>query len=171
MELNGRYSKRTNTSRPEIMVAVLARYAREHQLSKELRKTRRLLRTIDVDRRSAPPLPPRPSFKLTQRLAPAVIAQLIADYEAGRATDDLVAKYSLSHGSVLRMLHKHGVAMRNQGLPAEQIEQAAQLYQDGLSVARIGKLFDVDGTTAWTALKKAGVQMRPRRGGRKAAQR
>jgi hypothetical protein len=148
------------------MVAVLGRCAREHRLSKELQKVQRLLRSVDLDRHTAPPLPPRPSFKLTQRLSPAVIGQLIIDYEAGRTIDELVPQYTLSHGSVVRLLHEHGVAMRNQGLSAEQIAQAAQLYRSGLSVAKIGKLFEVDGTTAWTALKRAGIQMRPRRGGR-----
>ena len=153
------------------MVAVVARYAREHQLSKQLQRTHRLLRSVDRDRLSALPLPPRPAFKLARRLTPAVVTQLVTDYKAGRTTGDLVAQYGISHGSVLRLLHEHDVPVRNQGLSMEQIEGAAQLYRDGLSVARIGIHFDVDGTTAWTALKKAGVPMRPRRGGRQAGHR
>jgi hypothetical protein len=171
VELNGRYSKKANTSRSDILVTVLARYAREHQLSKQLQRTLRLLRSVDLERQSAPPLPPRPSFKLAQRLAPTVVDELVAGYEAGRTTNELVAQYSVSHGSVVRLLHKRGVDMRNQGLSVEQVEQAVQLYRVGWSVARIGDLFGVDGTTAWTALKKVGVQMRPRRGGRQAARR
>jgi hypothetical protein len=170
VELNGRYSKRANNPVRDVMVVVLARYGREHQLSKQLQKTRQLLRSVDFERRSAPLLPPRPSFKLAQRLAPAVIDQIVLDYQDGRTTNELVVQYGISHGSVVKVLHQGGVAMRNQGLRPEQIEQAAELYREGMSVARVGKLFDVDGTTAWTALQKAGVVMRPRRGGRKAAQ-
>jgi hypothetical protein len=171
VELNGRYSKTANTSGSDILAAVLARYAREHQLSKQLQRTHRLLHSVDLDRQSAPLLPPRPSFKLPQRLTPVVIDQLVAGYETGQTIEELVSQYKVGHGSVVRLLHEHGVAMRNQGLSPEQIEQAAKHYQDGWSVAKVGKHLEVDGTTAWTALKKAGVQMRPRRGGpRKATQ-
>jgi hypothetical protein len=85
VELNGRYSKKANASRSDILVAVVARYAGEHQLSRQLQRIRRPLGSVDLERQSAPPLPPRPAFKLAQRLAPEVSAQLIADYEAGKA--------------------------------------------------------------------------------------
>jgi hypothetical protein len=82
-----------------------------------------------------------------------------------------VVQYGIGKGSVVKVLHEHGVAMRNQGLSPEQIQQAAALYRNGLSLAKIGSQFDVDTTTVWSALKKVGVQMRPRRGGRQPAQR
>jgi hypothetical protein len=39
-------------------------------------------------------------------------ATLATDYRAGATMRDLEAKYSLSHGVVLRALHREGVEMR-----------------------------------------------------------
>jgi IS30 family transposase len=43
-----------------------------------------------------------------------------------------------------------------------QIDQAAELYQQGWSLARIGSHLGVDGTTVWKELRRLGVHMRGR---------
>jgi len=143
-------------------VELVGRYSKIPPLPKRSLITSSDSRHIGQERQSV-----RRIYPVVRRLGPEVVAQLVADYQAGRTTGELVTQYRISHGSVVRLLHQHDVVMRNQGLSAEQIEQAAQLYRDGLSVAAIGKIFEIDGTTAWTALKKSGVQMRPGRGGPK----
>ncbi|GCB48466.1 hypothetical protein SNL152K_5790 [Streptomyces sp. NL15-2K] len=41
------------------------------------------------------------------------------------------------------------------------MEQAKELYGQGLSTNQIGKKFGISGSTVWKALKRAGVRMRP----------
>ena len=50
------------------------------------------------------------------------------------------------------------------GLTDDRIAEAAQLYAEGMSLAKIGAGFDVDHGTVWRALKKRGVQMRDTHG-------
>jgi hypothetical protein len=96
------------------------------------------------------PQPPSaaPSFKLSQRLGQETIRQIVARYEAGEPSTALMQAFGLSKGSVLKVLREAGVAVRNQGLNAEQIDEAQRLYEAGWSLARIGEKLDVDHTVA-----------------------
>ena len=91
-------------------------------------------------------------------------AQLVADYEAGMPSTQLVVTYGLGKGSVLKLLDEAGVQMRNRGLPKDKLEKAAKLYRDGWSLARVGKQFGCSPDTLRLALANHGVQIRPRKG-------
>lgn len=45
-----------------------------------------------------------------------------------------------------------------------QVEEAAHLYRQGWSLARLGERFEVDSTTVWRALRAQGVRMRDSHG-------
>jgi hypothetical protein len=62
---------------------------------------------------------------------------------------------------VLGILERHGVKRRNQPLTAEQCETAIQLYQQGRSLARIGREFGKAHTVVRDVLIRAGM---PRHG-------
>ena len=49
-------------------------------------------------------------------------------------------------------------------LSAKDVARAADLYRDGLSLAAIGHGFGVNASTVGKALRRADVQIRPRRG-------
>jgi hypothetical protein len=68
--------------------------------------------------------------------------------------------YGLSKGSVLRLLHEHGVAMRRQPMTESEVDQATILYRAGWSLSMIGSKFSLDGMTVRAALLKRGVAMR-----------
>ena len=103
-------------------------------------------------------------FKLSQRLGPNTIRQIVRRYEAGEPSTALMAAFGLSKGSVLKVLREAGAVMRNQGLNDGQIEEAQQLYEIGWSLARVGEKFGVDHGTVWRQLVKRGVQMRDTHG-------
>ena len=48
------------------------------------------------------------------------------------------------------------------------VGRAARLYRSGRSLARIGEDFGVNASTVMNVLKREGVEMRPRQGGRRA---
>ncbi|MFF7944516.1 hypothetical protein ACFZC5_32825 [Nocardia gamkensis] len=103
-------------------------------------------------------------FKLSQRLGQETIRQIVARYEAGEPSTALMKEFSLSKGSVLKVLREAGVAMRNQGLSEEQVGEAQGLYAAGWSLARIGEKFGVDHSTVWRQLRGRGVTMRDTQG-------
>jgi hypothetical protein len=64
------------------------------------------------------------------------IEHLIAAYQAGATVYDLAAQFGIARQTVSSILKRHGIPLRRQGLSPEQIDQAAQLYQDWWSLAR-----------------------------------
>jgi predicted HTH domain antitoxin len=61
---------------------------------------------------------------------------------------------------VSELLKSHGVTLRHAPLNEDQIDRAAELYETGLSLARIGKLIGADGETIRQHLRERGVRMR-----------
>lgn len=59
-------------------------------------------------RSASPSLAPR-VHKLERRLAPKVLQQIVADYQAGRTSNQLMGDYAIGKGTVLRILHEAGV--------------------------------------------------------------
>jgi transposase-like protein len=154
----------------ELRVEVMQRYSNLDILSKTLQ----VLRTAGLISPDGKPIPrsgrsieqvelPQP-FKLDQRLKPAIVAEIVARYEAGESSTAIAASYGLSKGSVIRLLREAGITIRRQGLTDHQIAEAAQLYDSGLSLAKIGARFDVDHGTVWRQLRKCGVKMRDTHG-------
>lgn len=101
---------------------------------------------------------------LRHRLTSEVRTEIVAQYEAGVPSTQLVREYGLGKGTILKVLREGGVKMRNQSLTEQQIAKAEQLYGSGLSLARIGERSGVDSTTVHRALVRRGVRMRDTHG-------
>lgn len=99
-----------------------------------------------------------------------MIAQLVAEYEAGTPTTKLTEQFGLSKGAVLKLLHEAGASMRQQALSERELAEARLLYESGLSLVAVGERVSRHHTTVHLALRRAGVAMRPRKGGRKRRQ-
>ncbi len=112
------------------------------------------------------PGPTRPLPKVTrihkvgQRLTPTVLEQIAYDYHAGMTSRELMARYDLGKGTVLRVLRSQGVEIRNQSLTPEQCKQAIALYQDGWSLAKVGRHFDREHTVIRDVLVRACIPRR-----------
>jgi DNA-directed RNA polymerase specialized sigma24 family protein len=101
--------------------------------------------------------------RTVRQLSPDHVTKLIADYEAGATVYELAEKYKINRKTVSEQLHRHGVSVRRQGL-AEEVQAAAVLYIQGLSLVRIADRFGVNHGTVWRALKASGVPMRDTHG-------
>ena len=77
-----------------------------------------------------------------------------------------MAEHDVSKKGVLKLLADAGVSMRRQPLAVEQVNEAAELYQSGLSLAKVSEQMSLPHESIRRALVEAGVQMR-RRGGSK----
>lgn len=100
--------------------------------------------------------------RIDRRLSAETIAELVHAYRNGASTTELRNHYDLSQGSVIRILHKHGVEMRGQGLADGDVSTAAELYRAGATLAQLGERFGVSPNALRRALVSAGVAMRPR---------
>jgi hypothetical protein len=100
------------------------------------------------------------------RLGPADIQRLIAAYADGSSVLQLAARFNIHRTTVLAHLERNGVPRRRSGpkLSDEDVDEAAVLYRDGLSLEVIGRHFLVAPDTIAKALRHVGVQIRPRRG-------
>jgi len=122
-------------------------------------------RRKDVDAEAAWPTGPG-NRQAQRRLGRADVEQLIAAYKEGNPVPQLVARLNVNRTTVLAHLDRNGVPRRQTGpkLSAKDVAQAADLYRDGISVAAIGHRFGVNASTVGKALRRADVQIRPRRG-------
>jgi len=88
----------------------------------------------------------------TIRLGPADIERLIAAYADGNSVFRLAARFNIHRTTVLAHLGRNGVPRRRMGpkLSDADVDEAAILYRDGLSLELIGHRFLVaPDTVAW----------------------
>jgi hypothetical protein len=108
---------------------------------------------------------PRPFTRnVHRRLGPDIIAQLVADYEAGLPTTALTTTYGLSKGSVLQLLRQNGVEVRHQSLTPDQLQEAVGLYEQGWSLAKVGAHFARDASFIHVTFKREGIPRRDSHG-------
>jgi lambda repressor-like predicted transcriptional regulator len=73
----------------------------------------------------------------------------------------LSRKYGVRKDTISKIIRDGGVAVRPQReFSAEQIAEAAELYRQGWSLARLGERYGFDPQTIRTHLVRAGVVMR-----------
>jgi hypothetical protein len=144
VELMKRYSKPVYQGRRLRRMVVLAEKAAKTQV----REVTPLSQTQRVDR----------------RLSVETITELVQAYRDGASTPELRRRYDLSQGSVIKILHEHGVEMRGQGLADDEVPTAAELYRAGATLARLGEQFGVSPNAVRRALLSVGVVMRARGG-------
>ena len=100
-----------------------------------------------------------------RRLTSDEINAIVAKYRAGMSTNQLKDEHHLGKDTISALLRANGVAMRRQGLTAEQAREAAGLYRAGRSLKWIGQHFGgISPTTIARVLRAQGVSLRPRPG-------
>jgi len=130
---------------------------------------RQLRRLVDLAEKSAK-MPVREPVSLPEvqrvdrRLSAETIAELVQAYQDGASTPELRRRYDLSQGSVIKILHDHGVEMRGHGVADSDVPSAAALYRGGATLTQLGERFEVSPNAVRRALVRAGVVMRARGG-------
>ena len=115
----------------------------------------------------APVEEPSPAKRQTQRrLTPAEQVAVAQAYQAGADMKDLAAAYGVHRHSISHCLRALGIPLRRQGLQERDVAEAARLYLEGWSLARLGEHYGCHLTHVHQKLIAHGVQMRPRPGRR-----
>jgi DNA-directed RNA polymerase specialized sigma24 family protein len=84
--------------------------------------------------------------------------------------NDLAAEFGIDRRTVPVYLRRAGVETRRGGLDDKQAVEAARLYETGWSSGRLAERFGVSADNVLKTLRRAGVIIRPRRGGSGAKQ-
>ena len=92
--------------------------------------------------------------------------QVEAEYHAGVAIKDIATEFGIHRKTVREIALAAGLTPHPRGLQPEDVGRAATLYRSGWSLARIGDEYGINASTVMNALKREGVAMRPRQGGR-----
>lgn len=102
--------------------------------------------------------------RVRRRLTPNQVAQLVADYQTGAPSTELMERYQLGKGTVLRILDDNGVTRRRQAMTADQAADAIALYLSGWSLAKVGRHFGREHTAIRDVLERAGIPRRDSHG-------
>jgi len=129
---------------------LMQRYSNQASIWEHLRRVQRTLARVGTPRRIEPEPTPAVRARLDQRFDAETRARLVADYQAGTSTNQLMKDYDIGKGSVLRLLREAGVTLRNQRLSPAALESAVSLYNSGLSLKVVGERlgFSIDAVRA-----------------------
>lgn len=97
---------------------------------------------------------------LRRRLAPRVIENLVARYNAGEDTPALSRAYGISKTGLLQLFQAEGVSLRRRAMTPADVERAVQLYERGLMISEVVRQVGYSSSTVQRALHKHGVTMR-----------
>ena len=122
------------------------------KLSALVRRLAAELEALDDTPRA--PQPARTSRQLQHRLWPDQVAQLITDYQAGRATKDLARDYAISRDTVTQHLKRAGAPLRSRSLSDDQKAECERLYLSRWSLQRIADRYGKDDETIRQSLNR-----------------
>ena len=101
-----------------------------------------------------------PTHRLTDRLGPEVVEQMVADYVTGATCSELARRFPLSKSAALRVMHERGVAREQKRVTTEIIELAARRYGEGLSLEAFGREVGFSASTLCAVFRAHGINTR-----------
>ncbi len=82
----------------------------------------------------------------------------------GKTIRELTVQFGFHKTTVTAVLERAGINRRIRTISAEEVAQAAQLYNEGLSTAVIGARLGFSPETIHSNFMRQGMEIRPRRG-------
>ncbi len=97
-------------------------------------------------------------------LSPDEVVELAQSYRRGAAVLELARRFGVHRHMVDRHLQRAGVAKRPMvKIRSKLLAKAVELYEQGLSVAKVGKTLGVSASTVYSTFAREGVRMSPPR--------
>ncbi|MCR8669893.1 hypothetical protein [Agrococcus sp. HG114] len=72
--------------------------------------------------------------------------------------------YAVAKSTIIGILRANNVIVRRQSITADQVSEAARLYESGLSLSQVAEALKVNQETMRVAIMKVGVEIRPATG-------
>ena len=103
---------------------------------------------------------------MRRRLSGAAIDDLVRDYVAGSSIDSLAVVLGVHRTTIISYLDRRGIERRRnvRKMTDHSVHQAAKRYASGGSLKVVAVRFDVDARTLAREFKRAGIEIRSRRG-------
>lgn len=95
------------------------------------------------------------------RLSNDVRTTVAERYAAGETTTALAQEYGVAKSTIIGILRDRNVVIRRQPLTADQVSEAARLYESGLSLSQVAERLQVNQETMRVAIIAVGVKVRP----------
>ena len=104
--------------------------------------------------------------RLSARLSPETIDNIVRRYEAGNSARSLAAEFEIAPSALLRLLRERNVVVRQQVVTHELEAAMARGYEAGITTAELEEKYGLSHGAVLRALHRSGVEMRakaPRR--------
>jgi hypothetical protein len=94
------------------------------------------------------------------------VEDLVSRFKAGESVRDLATSFGIGRTTVQAHLDRGGVVRQTLGakLVGPALTMAVEMYSSDMSLKEVGAALCVDAKTVSRALRKAGVELRPRPG-------
>lgn len=98
--------------------------------------------------------------KAVTRLDEDQVSQLVREYLGGDLVSTLAARYGVHRTTVTEHLRRRNIPMRAKGMLPSEAEESILLYEEGYSLASIGRHFGVTANTVRNTLIRSGMRLR-----------
>ncbi len=138
----------------EFEVRVLGSYCNRGRETSHLSKLITRARSEHIQRSPVAEVVERARFS---KLSKPVRAEILARYQQGERVVDLAAAFGVSEWSVQNLRKGAGVEPHPRGMSQAAIDEAAELYAQGLSFSKIGRQVGYDPKTVAKELRARGL--------------
>jgi hypothetical protein len=142
----------------ETTVEVLGRYSK---LSQQDELITQLLKMVPAGPIGAVP---RTKKQVQKRLTAGELEDFSTAYRAGSSIRELAQFFKINRTTVHAHVDTLGLPRRYPRLTRADVQEAVEMYQAGRSLITVAEHFGVAGDTVALALRRAGVEIRPRTG-------
>jgi lambda repressor-like predicted transcriptional regulator len=102
--------------------------------------------------------------QIQRRLSARESEELCGAYQSGKTIRELTVQFGIHKTTLTAVLERAGIDRRIRTISADEVAQAASLYNEGLSTAVIGARLGFSPETIRSNLRRQGMDIRPRRG-------
>ena len=134
-----------------------------YNTSLQVRKLEALVKRLPTTRSPSSHSPKQRKPRRARQLSSEQVQELTTAYQAGCTVYDLAERFKINRKTVSSLLRRAHVQIRGRLTP-EQVDEAAQLYAAGWSLARIGVKLDTTANTVRARLLERGVRTRDTQG-------
>jgi hypothetical protein len=107
---------------------------------------------------------PRTKRQVQRRLTARELEEFSTAYRTGSSIRELAQYFKINRTTVHAHVDALGLPRRYPRLTRADVKEAAELYQSGKSLIVVAEHFGVAGDTVALALRRTGVEIRPRNG-------